>query len=215
MGRTGWGPLNVAWDTGILIDFAAYGRAILDGEFKPSGEMDPDRANEMTALQVLLDVGWARDIRVYVCGLQEFDARKPLSEDRLNLRQRQLFEIAAALECIGHESVSQLLDERRELIPGLDAVDLSDLDRGVVNEALARGCHIFLTFDKGILKRSGKLASLGLLALTPIGLLDALASADELTGHASPCAGIWPDSHKFHHLYGALATPRDADSLGE
>jgi len=72
-------------------------------------------------------------------------------------------------------------------------------DRGLVEEAIVRGCHAFLTRDRKILAKAPHLAQMGLLAVSPTGLRDELAFSGEL-GMVAGADGCMCDNHKWHHL---------------
>lgn len=62
LGRSGRGPLQVAWDTNLLIDYFEYGMQIWEG--KSLSEIMPrEQGEELEGLQVLISLWVLRDIR--------------------------------------------------------------------------------------------------------------------------------------------------------
>lgn len=48
--RTGSGPMNVAWDTNVLIDYAKHGRAMAEGQFECPPGMREKYCDELEAI---------------------------------------------------------------------------------------------------------------------------------------------------------------------
>ena len=85
-------------------------------------------------------------------------------------------------------------------------------DRTLVEEAIVRSCHVFLTRDKKILRYGPGLASLGLCAMRPTQLLDALAESGEVE-RPGGADGTVCDNHKWTHLRSAAARVAIVDDL--
>jgi hypothetical protein len=78
LGRSGYGPLRVAWDTNILIDYAEFGELMWeDAEFDPPVSESRYR-EELVALDALVQIWMWRDIRVRVPERQIYDAKREL-----------------------------------------------------------------------------------------------------------------------------------------
>ena len=75
-------------------------------------------------------------------------------------------------------------------------------DRTLMEEAVVRGCHLFLTRDKKILQRRADLALVGIMAMRPTDLLDALSDSGE-TEQPLGADGMICDNHKWMHLKAA------------
>jgi hypothetical protein len=75
-------------------------------------------------------------------------------------------------------------------------------DRRLVEEAVVRGCHVFLTRDRKILQRHPDLSLVGIVAMRPTDLLDALSDSGE-TEQRLGADGMICDNHKWMHLEAA------------
>lgn len=101
LGRRGHGPLRVALDTSILIDYGTYGAAIWsDADFDPDATEANYRA-ELFALYRLLHLWTYRDIRLHVFARQLDDCRRRITGERAQLRMLQVKQLAGALRCLG------------------------------------------------------------------------------------------------------------------
>ena len=81
-----------------------------------------------------------------------------------------------------------------------DGSSNDEWDKSLLEEAIATGCHIFLTGDRKLKRRLDRMARDSYVAiLSPTGLLDSLAQADELS-IAKIGQYLMPDSHKFVHI---------------
>jgi hypothetical protein len=192
--QRGWGPLIAAADTNILVHYWENAETIWAGsdELEPSSWADP-----AIALRDLITVWMWRDIRFYVSPLQLEDARKKLTAERARIREAVLDGFYADFH------------ERGGSIPAWSPSDAAPFigskpDRALVEDALANGCHVFLTEDKrDVLRHREKLCGLGIVPLRPRELLHELLVAEELT--FTRCAsGLVPDSHSWTHLIAAV-----------
>lgn len=205
LGRTGLGPLRVAWDTDILIDWRDYGEALWEERELPRG-LDPAHYSDLKALGLIMTTVWmSRDIRIRPLRRQltDFGGRRAARADgRRSERKRLLEQLGAALTCGDFEGGFM---SRR---PGANKPEAwfmaASADRDLVEEAVARGCHVFLTRDKRILRHDDYLSSLlGIRALRPTSLEAHLAQSGELfTPYGAE--GIVCDNHKWLHVYGAV-----------
>lgn len=212
LGRNGYGPLRLAWDTNILIDYAKYGHLIwADDEFNPpvSGE---GYREQLLALSEIMHLWMLRDIRIRMPLRQVSDAKLRLHNKPKKLRRQaieqfrkemkvrlwQLEQFHSALACI---SLDAEIDANVEPFETLsDECSNDDWDRSLFEEAIATGCHVFLTGDRKLKRRLDRMARDSYVAiLSPTGLLDSLAKSDELSvAKIGQC--VMPDSHKFTHI---------------
>jgi hypothetical protein len=216
LGRKGCGPLCIALDTSVLINFMKFGRLMLDdGLVAGVSGVDGD----VLALGNLLSLWMSRSIRFHLSPLNVEDAKRSLANDQREERERALFGLTAAITChngsdldwsVRSDSGDQLefdLDLRSELqdiIAGLP----NGYDRRLVREALAQEHHVFLTCDKRLVNRSAKLAQFGLLVCLPSQLMTMFArnGVEAMSGGTIPHEGcpyaVWMfgDTHKWLHL---------------
>lgn len=200
-GRTGNGPLRVAWDTNILIDYAKYGQLIWDDDdFNPPIE-EGNYLEQLIALYELMNLWMIRDIRIRMPYRQIDDARRRLDEKTLDLRLWQIEQFRAALSCISLDVAIDANVQAFETLPEESSND--DWDKTLVEEAIATGCHVFLTRDRRLKKRNEPIARKSFVViLTPTELLDFLVEADELS-LAKYGQYILPDTHKYSHVMDA------------
>lgn len=202
-GRTGIGPLRVAMDTAILIDYGKYGAGIWsDEEFDPSVPDEMYR-QELISFAQLMHLWMIRDIRFHVFDRQLTDSKRAMSNEHALLRQRQVEQLGAALDCLGHGTDGWQPKDGETLPPPADLSDFPPgADRDLLAAAIDAGCHIFLTRDKALMKKAKRVARHWLALMSPTELLDALAEAGEL-GFTTAGAFLVPDLHKLVHVMGA------------
>ncbi len=215
-GRRGVGPLLVALDTNLLIDYFTHGRAIWELSDFPA-EIDPKFAAELDALRVILALWVARDVRLSVLPRTLSDSKKKtLAFDRVQQRRRAFdsFVLATTLvancdegvpEDVGNDSLLRLPDHlAREALSAIPAGN----DRVLVKEALAAGVHVFLTRDDDVLACRDLLRRHGLLLASPSDLIEDLAAAGALQCFVEPRALYWPapDQYRVAHLLDALGS---------
>lgn len=215
--RSGCGPLNVALDTNIIIDLLQHGNAIL------AEELDDDTDPEVVALAQLLDVWMMRAIRFHLSYLNIRDAKKELSQERMNERLNALHGLAAAITCHNGEDLDWTV--RSEQKPGQLALDFAadmlrsrldvlpaGYDRRLIAEALVQRRHVFLTRDKRLVNSAAPLADLGLLVCLPSRLIELLIEYDvgllwggTIEHEDCPLVlGMFGDTHKWGHLWEAF-----------
>ena len=135
-----------------------------------------------------------RDIRIRMPFRQIYDAKlrleskpeefwkKEIEQFRKTreIRLWQLEQFHSALSCI---SLDAEIDINVEPFATLDEESSNDdWDNSLLEEAIATGCHVFLTGDRKLKKRLDHMARDSYVAiLPPTGLLDSLAQADELS----------------------------------
>lgn len=212
LGRFGYGPLRVAWDTNILIDYAEYGDLIWrdgDSEFDPPIE-EPRYRAELIAFDTLMQLWMMRDIRIRVFPRQIFDAQRAMDADQWELREVQLHHILASLTCI------QLDKEVLGAVRPFEALDedstSAEWDASLVQEAIENGCHVFLTRDGGLRRRVSRSARESCMAImSPAELQRALAAAGELGWGGA--GYVFPDNHKWLHLMKATGQGEDFQGM--
>ena len=207
LGRVGYGPLRVAWDTNILIDYAQFGHLIWDEdrEFDPP-VFEARYLEQLHALNTIVRFSEVRDIRARAPQRQIYDAKRSLSEDQWEIRAIQLHHLLASLTCIEldkdiHDNVQPF-----DLLP--EGSTNSEWDESLVQEAIATGCHVFLTRDDNLRNRLGPDARKRFLAvMAPADLQQALAEAGDLGWGGD--GYMFPDDHKILHLIRATKFDED------
>lgn len=210
LGRVGRGPLHVAWDTNLLIDYFEYGTQLWDGEPLPE-VMPTEQGEELEGLQVLVSLWVLRDIRFHILpGVIDDSERKPLAQSRRKRRLHAWEEFCAALALVEDEEAYGV----PVATPGIHAHEVDQAlsrvpagnDRALVRDALITGMHVFLTCDKGVLKARDGLASLGLLLASPLELVEELGAAGGLHCLFEPQHLHWPmpNQQRVSHLIHAL-----------
>jgi hypothetical protein len=204
LGRTGYGPLRMAWDTNVLIDYAEFG----DLMWEESAEFDPPIAepryrSELIALDTIIQLWMMRDIRVRAPQRQICDAQRDLDDGQAELRYRQLDQFLAALTCIQLDK--EVLENVAPFDPLPDGSTSDEWDQSLVLEAVATGCHVFLTCDRRLRRRLDQTArELFVAIMSPSDFTQTLAEVGQL-GWGYP-GDMLPDNHKWVHF--ARATKR-------
>lgn len=187
LGRRGRGPMRIAWDTNILLDYLQHGFNMWDGLELPVKE-GKYRA-DLEALDALLNLSILLDIRFFLFDRALVDAKKSLTPERRQQRSLAIDRFAEALyfsdyelpdhnndhDLMQPETVAMSVDHHRHrehlsLLP-------DGHDRMLVMEALDRDIHIFMTRDQGILRHAERFIPLGLLLASPSGLCDLIDEA--------------------------------------
>ncbi|WP_405147670.1 hypothetical protein OG589_08455 [Sphaerisporangium sp. NBC_01403] len=210
--RSGRGPLFIAWDTNILIDYFKYGQALWEGGSLPDFA-DGDYAGELEGLQMLIALWVLRDIRFVVLPASIKDAKKRLSSERQADRIRAFEEFTSALSLVSGEPSGTDPPSREGLLILPDSL-LEDavanlpqgFDRTLVRSAARMGIHVFMTMDKGILRQRAALKSFGLLLASPLDLLEELIACGAFHCMLAPRFAYWPmpDQMRVGHLIQAL-----------
>ena len=138
-GRHGSGPLRVALDTNLLIDYFQYGRVIWAGDSMPE-LADGSYGEELEAFQIILALWVLRDIRFHVLRGSLSDARRLLSSERERERRRAFRSFRDAVELVGDSGSGHRMDAPI-VVPGSVVEQLlralpAGGDRGLVREAL-------------------------------------------------------------------------------
>lgn len=208
-GRDGEGPLEIVWDTNILLDYLSHGRQMWDGELlKDDGS---DYSAELQGLQLIVELWTRRDLRFHILGRTLTDARQRLENDRIVARRHAIDEVAAALQLDMWASVEDPppapYPSRATTIAAAVRRVPSGADRDLIAQAIAFGMHVFLTRDKGLLRLSAELSPCGLWVASPLDLLEDLAACGGLDALLDPRSMWWPapDLQRVSHLIRALS----------
>jgi hypothetical protein len=207
LGRRGRGPLRVAWDTNLLIDYFQQSCALWAGDCLPD-IVPGEYGEELEGLQVVMAMWVLRDIRFYVPKLALRDAREKLTERQLAQRVRAFEEFAAALGLVEHageeRELPPLILPDSELRRALEQMPAGN-DRGLIEESVRRGMHVFMTRDANVLKARAALRPFGLYVATPYDLLEELTAIGALFCLLDPRFAYWPlpDMRRVTHLYRA------------
>ena len=209
LGRRGRGPLRIAWDTNLLVDYFQYGRALWDGETLPD-LVGGSYGEELAGLQLIMALWVMRDIRFYIPKRALTDGKRALTGQQYEDRRRAFDEFARALSLLEWEESDQR--EPPPLVLPASVVDRvlrllpAGTDRELVAEALSSGAHVFMTRDAGVLKTRAALRPLGLLVATPLDVLEELAACGALNCLLEPGCAYWPvpDLQRVTHLIRAL-----------
>jgi len=214
LGRRGRGPLEVAWDTNVLIDYLTHGPAMWEGE---PLEIEHADAEEVEALDLLIQVWQVRDVRFTIFPRSIDDARRALARERRYARAKAVDEFAAALTLTaGEEEDDAFVDgPSQQPLPLQLPTTLRDqalsrvpegADRELVGLALAAGVHVFLTRDRGVLAARENIRPHGLLLASPLDLLEELAACGALLCVLRRETTYWPipDVQRMAHLVQAL-----------
>jgi hypothetical protein len=195
-GRVGEGPLEIMWDTNVLIDYLQFGEDIWEDE---AIEVDYEEyAGDLDALRVIIQLWQRRDLRFTVSELSIDDARRRLGRDRRRRRAAAVDQIAAALtlDRWNGDADSPRSAPAWQTSQATRAAAMRKLptgtDRALVAEALASDRHVFLTRDAEILGAKRDLSACGLLLARPLDLLEELAACGGLDAMLEPGSMWWP-----------------------
>jgi hypothetical protein len=209
LGRRGDGPLLLAWDTNLLIDYFDHGADLWLGNELPSNA--EGYGLELEAVQIVMALWVARDVRIMLLPATLSDARGKLTRERRLSRLTAFSEFASAISLVSDDEepmpLPPLLLPRSELEAVLKTLPAGG-DRRLVEQAVAAGAHVFLTRDKGVLARSNALRPFGIVIATPQDLLELLAASGALFCLLDPERHLhwpFPDLQRVTHL--ARATP--------
>jgi hypothetical protein len=197
LGRIGFGPLRMAWDTNILIDWSQFGARLLRDDVPGPPEVDLNHGDDLAALAFLMNGPMlTRDVRLVALSAQLRDFRHRAPSDRIEWRTMQLSEIRAAWQCLAFDEPP--LAKKHAALAGWQAPWISQrLDRKLVEEAIICGCHVFLTRDRDILDHANQLSTLGLSVSTPAELSIEFLSSDASNVYGAD--GMVADNHKWVH----------------
>ena len=205
-GRAGTGPIWVAWDTNVLSLYEEYGESMWDEEEIVVQRADPV---EVRALGTLVAIWMWWDLRFMVLELTESDSKKARQPSDIQRREISMNGLAAALS-LGLDGVGTRPESRQALDPELLDCLPKGHDRRLVHQAHAVGADVFLTTDKGILKRDIDLTKFGLRCLKPTQLVNSLVEAGVPLGWApTSLGGLAPDLGRMSALIAALEQNSD------
>lgn len=208
-GRTGQGPLKVAWDTNVLLDYFQYGERLWAGD-SPPDIGDEKYVSELECLQLIVGLWTLRDIRFRILPATIADAKRRLSDPQRRVRLRAFDEFAHALELVSSDEddtpshgLLYLPDSQRQV--ALRSLS-GGWDRILVSQAIDAGEHVFLTRDEKILHSRSKLRPFGLTPATPGDLLEWLFACGAFNCLLTPRCAYWPlmDTQRAAHLIRAL-----------
>jgi len=212
LGRRGRGPLYVAWDTNLLVDYFEFGSRIWQGD-SIADAVGQDYAAELEGLQFLLSLWVFRDIRFLMLPDSIDDAKKKLLPERRQDRIRAFHEFTSALRLLGWGDPEAdppsreglLILPESELQRALARVP-AGFDRKLVEVAVRSGAYVFLTRDERVLKAKDVLRPFGLLVATPLDLLEELFGCGAFHCMLGPRYLHWPmpDQQRVGHLVKAL-----------
>jgi hypothetical protein len=204
-GRRGYGPLEIVWDTNLLIDYFQHGRALWRGE-SLVGELG-EYGEELEALQLIVAIWVIRELRFRVLPRVLVDAKRRLSQERRAERVNALESFAAALRLVGSPADEEPMSCVARSLEGNDGFRrVPAEDRPLIADAVGLDAHVFLTRDRGVLACRQALRPFGLLIATPGDLLEQLAACGALHCLMVPAAAYWPlpDQARVTHLINAL-----------
>jgi hypothetical protein len=209
LGRHGSGPLDVVWDTNVLIDYFQYGETLWNGDALPD-TIDGEHGEQLEALQVVVSLWTVREIRFHLLPRILKDAKRVLSDRNYANRVRALDEFASALTLATYYDD----DPPQDVVANHAPVALAQLlealpggaDRLLVEDAVRRDAHVFLTQDKAVLRQRERATRVGLLLASPQDLLEELAACGALHCLLDPQRLTWPipDLQRMTHLISAL-----------
>lgn len=207
LGRRGRGPVRVAWDTNLLIDYFEHGQAIWEGASLPAS-VPGSYGEELEGLQIVLAIWILYDIRFYILRSTLRDARRVLSARRLEQRLQAFHEFASAVSFVaGRDDTREpppLVLPDTELRAALSAVPGGN-DRRLVEECVRQHLHVFLTRDAKVLKARSALRPFGVYIGTPLDLLEELTAIGALHCLLDPRSSYWPAPRRERvaHIYHA------------
>jgi hypothetical protein len=144
------GPLVVALDSNVLIDFQQYGDQLLGDELP---DLEEGYAEDLSGLADSLHIWLLRDIRFVVTPTTLVDAKKA-TQRFLDTRLPTVEAIAHSLAFqVGEWTITPPSYIETPVPVGEETGLPHGPDRDLVLEAQAIGAHAFLTRDQRILKR--------------------------------------------------------------
>ncbi|WP_157574985.1 hypothetical protein [Jiangella muralis] len=212
--RRGRGPLYIAWDTNLLIDYFDFGARLWRGEGLPES-LEEGNYLALEGLELLLALWVVRDIRFVLLPQVISDARKRLSDQRRRDRINAFQEFVGALRLVSSttdgdnleapsragllELPNRIIDDTLQAVP-------AGLDRQLVRAAVRSGVHVMITKDRGMLRGAQALRRLGLAITDPQELLEWLFASGSYHCLLDPRFLYWPmpDQQRIAHLIAAI-----------
>lgn len=208
LGRRGRGPLLLAWDTNLLIDYFEHGAALWRGDELP--DAGDEYGLQLEALQLVIALWVLRDIRIVLLPASLSDARGQLAQERYAARRRAFGEFARAISLIADDDAAPpqppLVLPDSALRAAAASVPRGG-DRTLVEQAARAGAHVFLTRDSGVARAAPALRPFGLVLTKPQDLLELLAGAGALCCLLDPARHLnwpFPDLQRVTHLARAI-----------
>lgn len=213
LGRRGRGPLHVAWDTNLLIDYFEHGERLWANDSLPA-RVAGEYGEELEALQLIISLWVVRDIRFHILESSIDDGPIALAATRRTRRRHAWEEFCAAISLVADDEDrphDTLLLPASALEAALEHVP-EGYDRELIRGAVASRHHVFLTRDKGILAARNDLRPFGLHIASPQDLVEDLAGAGALHCLFHPRHLYWPapDQQRVAHLIQALEEPTES-----
>ena len=214
-GRRGRGPLFIAWDTNLLLDYFKFGSSLWQGRDLPD-QLGEEYTGELEGLQFLVALWVLRDIRFIVLPSTITDAKRKLTQERRASRLNAFREFVSALQLVGDDPPELDLPSREGLLVLPERMlerAVSEIppgfDRALVSSASRLGLHVFLTRDKGILRHRNALRPFGLLLASPLDIFEDLLACGAFHCMLEPRCAYWPmpDQMRVGHLIRALPSP--------
>lgn len=206
--RQGRGPLLIAWDTNLLIDYFDHGAALWRGEDLTGSSAA--HSEQLEALRLIMALWVVRDIRMMVLPATITDARKGRVRPDRQLRRAEAFaQFTAAITLVGGDYAPPPGPPKlplRVLEDALHAVPEGG-DRNLVRQAVKIGAHVFLTCDLKVLKAAEQVRPFGTVLASPQDMLELIAAAGGLWCLQNPRAHLhWPmpDLHRVTLLTRAI-----------
>lgn len=178
-------PLVVVWDSNVVIYFLKYGRQIVDGE--EIDGVDDGLNDELTALGVLLNWWFVRDIRFVVVPALTDDEKRPASSTDRSRRHDAIDAIADALtfqtERWGQPDLRALLRAEVDRLHQLLSDPMKDLlaafparirDGEIMRDAVLCGADVLLTCDRKFIRRGSTMLTSMTKVMSPTDLMDRL-----------------------------------------
>jgi hypothetical protein len=214
-GRSGHGPLFIAWDTNLLLDYFNFGSSLWQGRDLPD-ELGAEYTGELEGLQFLVALWVLRDIRFVILPATVTDAKRKLSQERRVSRLNAFRGFTSALQLVSDDPPELDLPSRDGLLVLPERMlerAVSEIppgfDRALVSSAARMGLHVFLTRDKGILRHRDALRPFGLLLASPLDIFEELLACGAFHCMLEPRCAYWPmpDQMRVGHLIRALPSP--------
>lgn len=212
LGRRGYGPLRVAWDTNLLVDYFKYGRELWSAG-SPPDEIDDDYAAELEGLQLIVSLWVLRDIRFSIIPATLTDGSGKRDPAEGPAWRHAFDEFRNAIQLVDDDESEP--DGRLLILPDSEYARLTSTvpkgyDRRLVEHAARTGQHVFLTRDKRVVKKRKTVRQSGLLLMSPLDLFEELMFSGAFNCFLHPRFAFWPmpDQQRVAHLINALPDGR-------
>ena len=208
LGRRGRGPLLLAWDTNLLIDYFEHGAALWQGQDLPDAA--EEYGLQLEALQLVMALWVLRDIRIVLLPATASDARGQLAHERYAARRHAFGEFARAILLVADDNASR--PQPPLLLPDSELREAAGHlppggDRTLLQQAVHAGAHVFVTRDDRVVRAAPALRPFGLVVAKPQHLLELLAGVGALCCMLDPSRHLhwpFPDLQRVTHLARAI-----------